>query len=171
MYINTSLFVVCMKLAHKVKLCVFCKEHEDAAGIADALISLVPFDLGKEKIELRKTKALGFNEKQILIFELVLSQQRHVRLFMDNLKAILSEDQCDLLLRQKGSRLDDGMNFFIRLDKPRWLEERRAWITDSGDCFHIRITVAAYPANKENGLRTVDAWLHEPGQWVSRPPS
>ncbi|MBW2967481.1 hypothetical protein KY362_03265 [Candidatus Woesearchaeota archaeon] len=147
------------KLAHNIRLSVFAKEHEDPAKIADALIDLCPFELEKEKVGLKKSKAQGFNEKIIIIFEIVLEKQRHIRQFIEHLKSILSEDQRNLILRQKESRLDDDMNFFIRIDKPRWLEERRAWITDSGDCFHIRMTIAAYPAKKENAFDVIKAWL------------
>lgn len=147
------------KLAHKVKLSVFCKEDEEAACIADGLLALVPFELERQKLELRKTKAQGFNEKTIIILELELEKQKHIKQFMDHLKGLLSEDQRSLIIRQRESRFDEEMHFFIRIDKPRWLEEKRARVTDGGNCYHIRITIASYPATRENGLEAVKHWL------------
>ena len=43
---------------------------------------------------------------------------------------------------------DDDLNFFLRLEKPK-LFNHEYWITDSGDCMHIKINLAAFPKKKE----------------------
>ena len=54
-------------LAHNINITVFCKPEEDVGLITEKLLFLVPLDLKKEKIELKRTNATGFNEKKITI--------------------------------------------------------------------------------------------------------
>ncbi len=144
-----------MKLAHNVKISVFIHEHEDPYLVEERFLSLVPFSLSDEKLQLKRSYALGFEDKRIMILELVLSRSSHVSKFIANLVHNLSSVQKALLLRQAGSRLDSDLNFFIRLDKDALLDDNKLQITDSGNCFHIRIAIAAFPAKRELGLKVV----------------
>jgi RNA binding exosome subunit len=148
-----------MKIAHTVRLSVFAYEGEDSAKIASVMRSLLPFSLEKERLELKQTNATGFNERRIVVFELLLQKEKHTNAFLNSLKQRLSDDQKQLLLRQSESRLDSELSFFIRLDKDRLLNENRFWITDSGNCFHIRMSIAAYPSNREAALKVISQWL------------
>jgi len=148
-----------MKLTHTVRLSVFAYEGEDSAKIESAIKSLCPFSLEQEKLELKQTNATGFAERRIVIFEILLQKEKHTNAFLSNLKEKLSDNQRQLLLRQSDSRLDDELNFFIRLDKDKLLNESRVWITDSGNCFHIRMSVAAYPSNRKSALKVISQWL------------
>jgi len=148
-----------MKLTHTVRLSVFAYEGEDSVKIESVLRSLFPLSLEQEKVELKQTNATGFAERRIIIFEIFLQKEKHTNAFLNNLKQKLSDDQRQLLIRQSVSRLDDELNFFIRLDKDKLLAEDRFWITDSGNCFHIRMSVAAYPSNREAALKVICGWL------------
>lgn len=148
-----------MKIAHTLRLSVFAYEGEDSVKIESVLRSLFPLSLEQEKVELKQTNATGFAERRIIIFEIFLQKEKHTNAFLNNLKQKLSDDQRQLLLRQSVSRLDDELNFFIRLDKDKLLAEDRFWITDSGNCFHIRMSVAAYPSNREAALKVICGWL------------
>jgi RNA binding exosome subunit len=151
------------QLAHHVKLTVFAHEDmgEDVEKIGAALKTFVPPDLDweKENLSLVKTIAMGAKNDKIWIFEIFLDKRKQVTDFLDFLKSKLSQDQRELLLHQADSRLDAEMNFFIRFDKCKLLEEGRWWLTDSGKCFHIKITFAAYPARKDVGIGLVKEWL------------
>ena len=59
-----------MKLVHKAVITVFSREDEDEEIIKQSLISLVPFDIEKEKIKVQQQTAQGFNEKKIRIFKI-----------------------------------------------------------------------------------------------------
>jgi RNA binding exosome subunit len=148
-----------MKIAHTLRLSVFAYEGEDSVKIESVLRSLFPLSLEQEKVELKQTNATGFAERRIIIFEIFLQKEKHTNAFLNNLKQKLSDDQRQLLLRQSVSRLDDELNFFIRLDKDKLLNESRVWVTDSGNCFHIRMSVAAYPSNREAALKVICGWL------------
>ncbi|MEM4263293.1 MAG: RNA-binding domain-containing protein [Candidatus Woesearchaeota archaeon] len=128
-----------MKAAHKVVLTVFAKEDENIEKVKQALISLVPLDLEAEKIKIQQQTATGFEEKQIKIYKIILEKTRHANEFVKSLIRKLTKEQKELLLRQAESRLDEELFFYIRLDKTQLLEKNEYYITDSGDCFHIKI--------------------------------
>ena len=143
-------------LAHNICLNVFCKPEENIELITKKLLLLVPFNLKKEKIELKKRTAIGFNEKKIIILELYLEKESHTNLFLKNLAKNLTNEQKSLIKKQAESRLDSELNFFLRLDKSKLINENKLWLTDKGDCYHIRIKIAAFPHKREVALKTVE---------------
>ena len=79
----------------------------------------------------------------------MIDKDRFIKEFLSNLLEKLSPDTKDLILKQLDSRIDDECKFFLRFDKQKLLEEDYLWLTDKGDCYHIAVTVAAFPAKKE----------------------
>ncbi len=146
-----------MKLAHQIKAKVFSYEkfNEDDKLVLDKFLQLFPFNLKNEKIELKKTNALGLNEKEIAIFELTLTKEKHTSKFLENLMENLDEEQKKLIFSQLESRLDDNLDFFLRFDKNEYLKNNKLVLTDSGNCFHVMISVAAFPKKREIGLGIV----------------
>ncbi len=157
-----------MKLANSIKVSVFIKTtgkpvesvsqdlqkpEEDEALIKEKFISLFPFSLEEEKLILKRSKAQGFNQRQIIIYEVELSKERHTNAFLKNLKDKLDEQQKKMLISQD-NRLDENLDFFIRLDKPCLLSNLFQ-VTDCGDCFHIKISIAAFPKKREIALEVV----------------
>ena len=138
-----------MRLANNILLTVFCKEDEDSQQILNVMKGLFPFDLDSENIEVKKENALGFNEREIMIFRIFLEKEKHINEFITKLKQELSEEQKQLLLRQLSSRLDDELYFYIRFDKEKLVMEKRLWVTDSGNCFHMRMSITAFPKRRE----------------------
>jgi len=148
-----------MKRFNNIHLSVFCYPEENYETLKEKLISLLPFNIEKEKIILKESKAEGFNERQIKILEMILEKERHTNAFFDNLLSKLTEAQKDLLLRQAESRLDKDFNFFVRLDKEKLLNNR-FFITDSGNCYHIKLNLAVFPRKKELALHFVKELLN-----------
>jgi len=145
-----------MKYLHNLHIRVFVKEEEDLEKIEQTLRSLFPFELEREKVLLEKTVATGFEDKKIVILEITLKKDRHLNAFLSSFMDHLSVEQKELLRRQKESRLDEDAQFFIRLEKTKLIEEQKYWITEGGNCFHIRMTLAAYPANREKELVLIE---------------
>ena len=143
-------------LAHNIHISVFCKPEEDIELIEKKLLFLVPFDIKEQKIELKKTNATGFNEKKITILEVYLEKESHTNLFLKNLAKNLADEQKSLIKKQAESRLDEGLNFFLRLDKIKLINEDKLWLTDKGDCYHIRIKIAAFPHKREVALKVIE---------------
>ncbi|HHE36835.1 MAG TPA: hypothetical protein ENL16_03405, partial [Candidatus Woesearchaeota archaeon] len=86
--------------------------------------------------------------------EVELKKEKHTNAFLKSLKQKLNSQQKSVLVKQE-NRLDDECNFFIRLDKHKLLNDEY-WITDSGDCYHVRISIAAFPKNKESARKVVE---------------
>ncbi|MFC1722659.1 RNA-binding domain-containing protein [Nanoarchaeota archaeon] len=143
-----------MKAVHNIKLSVFIHEDESFDDIKQSFLALLPFDLEKEKLKLNHIKATGAQENKIDILELFLQRQPHIKKFIANLLENLSPNQIQLLDKQAESRLDPGLNFFIRLDKTQLLQDKFK-LTDSGNCFHIRILIAAFPAKRDTALTII----------------
>lgn len=146
-----------MKLAHQIKAKVFSYEkvNEDEKLILDKFMQLFPFDLEEQKIELKKTQAFGFHENKIAIFDVALTKEKHTRQFLENLIKNIGEEQKKLILEQLESRLDDNLDFFLRFDKNEYIKNNKLKLTDSGNCFHMEIRVAAFPKKREIALGIV----------------
>lgn len=144
-----------MKWAHKITISVFAKPEEQQNTIKEALEKLVPFNLEQAKIKTETQKAESFDDRIIEIHKITLTKESHTNDFLQFLLDTLTQEQKDLLLSQAESRLDAEYDYFIRIDKQKWIEDRQIWLTDSGNCYHIKITLAAYPKNREKALDLV----------------
>lgn len=145
-----------MKYAHLVKLTVFSRENENEGLILGSLSEFFPFSLEDNKISVKKTSATGFNKKEIRIFEVALSKSSLINDFLENLAENLTEIQKGIILRQAESRLDSNLDFFIRFDKDSWMKEKKLLLTDSGNCFHLKASIAAFPKKREVALKIVN---------------
>ena len=146
-----------MKIAHQIKIKVFSyeKNNEDEKLILDKFLQLFPFNLEYEKVNLKKTYVEGFHGTKITIFEVTLAKERHTNQFIENLTKNLDAEQKKLILPQIESRLDNNLDFFLRFDKKEYLENNKLILTDSGNCFHMKISIATFPKNRELGLNLV----------------
>jgi len=140
-----------MKLIHSAVISVFCKELENLQEITRALRSLAPIP---DQIQIESHAASGFNEKKIIILELRLEKEKHTNAFLRYLAGRLGREQLGLVLNQKHSRLDDEFCFFLRLDKPALLKGEYKLI-DQGNCFHIKLSIAAFPKTRQAALEVV----------------
>jgi RNA-binding protein len=143
-----------MKTCHSVIISVYCKPEEDENTILDKLERLVPFKLENQ---LHREKVSTFFDRKILVVTASIVKQKEITEFIDHLTHILTSEQQELLINQAESRLDDNLNFFLRLDKKKLVFEDKYWITDGGDCIHIKMNLASYPKKREKGLEIVRA--------------
>lgn len=143
-----------MRLANNIKVSVFVKTTDDEAAVKKHLLGLVPFDFEEEKLVLQRNKATGFNQREIIILEVDFQKERLTNKFLEFLKSKFNDQQKESILKQE-NRLDEECNLFIRLDKAKLLSGEY-WITDKGDCYHIRISIAAYPKKREKAKEVVE---------------
>jgi len=143
-------------LAHNICISVFCKPEEDTELIIKKLLFFVPFDIKEQKIEIKKRTAIGFNEKKITILKIYLKKESHTNLFLNNLTKNLTDEQKSLIKKQADSRLDSELNFFLRFDKSKLVNEDKFCLSDKGDCFHIKIKIAAFPKKKKIALKIIN---------------
>ena len=145
-----------MKYAHLIKLSVFSYEDENSESVEKAFLKFFPFKLEENKIVFNKTKADGFNERRIVVFEITLAKTSLINKFLQNLLDNLDETQKRQILSQVDSRLDKNLDFFLRFDKDSWIKEKKLVLTDSGKCFHLKISIAAFPKKREIALNVVN---------------
>lgn len=136
-----------MKLVHNIMLTVFVKPKEDENKIAKALTNLIPLEIEKEKIKMHKTVAEGLVSSKIIILEITLEKERHTTKMIEFLKTKLTQEDLDKL-RNQDNRIDEECTFFLRLDKKKALEQIYE-LTDGGECFHIKMSIAAFPKKRE----------------------
>lgn len=141
--------------ANRINFKVFAKPEEDVEAIRAGLIDLVSV----ENAKLVSSKAQGFNERMISIFRVELIKTREMNSFIKRFFSSLTLTQKRLLLSQAGSRLDERCDFFVRLDKSGWVKDRKFLLTDSGDCYHIRFSLACFPKKREVALRLLEDLL------------
>jgi len=144
-----------MNYAHNVIVTVFVKETENPEEILNRLKQLFPFDIQKEKISVQQETATGINENKIIIYIVKLTKIRHITEFLQNLIKQLGPAQTKTLIEQKESRLDPNLIFYIRLDKKSLINQKYE-LTDKGDCYHIKIHLAAYPAKRGPALEIIE---------------
>ena len=137
------------KFAHNIEVRVFSKENEDdEEKIIEKIHELFPFDFEKEKVEFNSKISYGFEETKIKILTVFIKKESQTRKVLKLLMDNLSKEQKSMLIKQLESRLDEKLHFFIRLDKEKLLKGEYV-ITDSWNCFHFKVCVAAYPHKRE----------------------
>jgi len=148
-----------MKILNKAVVSAFVKEDESLEEILSALKSLIPLDLEKEKIPVKRQTAKGFEEKKIVILKIELEKARHTNAFIQDLLNKLTKGQKELLLEQAELRLDQHQHFFLRLDKEKLLNEGKYELIDKGNCFHIKLHIAAFPSKRQEALKVIEKLL------------
>lgn len=141
-----------MKYAHLVKLTAFSYEGEDLESVQNAFLKFFPFSLEENKIALNKSSAEGFHNRKIAIFEVKLEKNSLINNFLENLLSNLDNMQKHEILKQLDSRLDKNLDLFLRFDKGSWISDGKLVLTDSGKCFHLKISIAAFPKKREVAL-------------------
>lgn len=140
---------------------IFVRPEERAANknideqLKRCMCAMVPLDFEKEKLAISRVDVDGFTEK-ITIYELTLTKESHTNAFLKQFKRRLSAEQRATILAQRESRLDEQLCFYIRLDKDAFLDDTYV-LTDSGNCVHIAMTLAAYPKTKAAALKVVES--------------
>ncbi len=134
-----------MKQFHTVEVSLFLKEEEDVETWIQSLKLMFPFELDKQ-LEIKSMQ--GFNEKSIIDVHVTLTKQPEIKGFLKNVFDNISKDQIRLLDTQLKSRLDKQGNFFFRIATSSI--DRPYTVTEHGDCIHVKVKVAAFPATEEH---------------------
>lgn len=145
-----------MKLANTITIRVFDKEednHKETLKGLFELLGMTKEEIEEQKIEFKEQRATGFSQKEIMITEVVLEKDRHCNTFIKKLNEALTKEDKEKLITQT-NRLDDNLDFFLRLNKDKLINAKYE-LTDTGECYHIKISVAAFPKNKMTAHRKI----------------
>jgi RNA binding exosome subunit len=141
--------IITMELAHSIEIRVFCNQEESETDVVGGLRWLVSINLEEANVAIRKQSALGFNERRISIFEVTLEKKKHVKEALSSILQRLPDKQMERVKKQLDSRIDEHASFFLRFDKETLLKHKELLVTDSGNCYHVKIKIAAFPSTKE----------------------
>lgn len=133
----------------RVVLRVFVKPEDDAAQVRGALVSLSawPEAAVQEDPVTVDDCLVGDCRRKVRVLRVILEKGR-IRPFVEALNEALGEAGREMLVAQVETRLDEEGTFFLRLAKEALLEGK-ARLTDSGDCFHVSMSVLAFPRKRE----------------------
>lgn len=139
----------CEKIFHNVTVKVFVKEEDNYENIEKSFLTLFPFDLKEGKVKVNKIQAHIVEERKMFILEVLLTRNRQINDFMKNIMSIISKKDKDLIIEQLDTRIDEESNFFFRIDKEKYVNDKEVVLTDDGSCFHFKVHVATYPQSIE----------------------
>jgi RNA binding exosome subunit len=145
-----------IKYFHNINVNVFEKDIKKINDITNIFHNLLPIDFKKEKVNISNEKLEGFEHKTIYSLTLTTKTNKHNQLLIETIFSNLSKKDLKIIQSQKETRLNDEGYFYIRLDKSKLLKNNKYLLTESGNCFHIKIKLAAYPANKENFYKILE---------------
>jgi RNA binding exosome subunit len=150
-----------MKYCHTITLTVFVRsediaENPNINGLVNSKIKeMLPLNWEKEKIDYKQTKAEGLSGNTIIIHELKMHKEKETNTFLKELISHLSNEQKNIIISEKESRLDENDDFFIRLEGTKLLKGIYE-LTTSGNCFHIKMNIAAFPKKREVALKIIE---------------
>lgn len=138
-----------MKNAHYITVRVFIKPEEDEEKIKQTIQDIIGVDekhFEKERVEVKKETVLGFQDRKIQKVMVTLHKNNKINDFLQRLNNNLNDEDL-LALRKQDNRIDDDMNFYLRLRKKELLNGTYV-LTDKGNCYHVKINLATYPKKK-----------------------
>lgn len=153
-----------MKIAHNIVFTVFISPEElvsDPERITrfeSQLRALIPIDFVKEKLAFKKTDVEGFNGRKIRIITLTIEKGPHVTSTLKALHNVLEPLTRAKILQELDSRIDEESFFYIRFDKDAFCQGIYT-LTDTGNCVHLKIAIAAYPKKRDVTLQVAREWL------------
>jgi len=145
---------------HSITISVFEKNQEKIDTIKNTISWFLPLDFEKEKITYIHDQVPGLQDSPTHIIRVILTKHKHTKILLQQLFSQLAIKERELLYLQRESRLSNEGIFYVRLDKQS-LINHTCLLTDGGDCFHLKIKLAAYPATVPNFLQTLDHILIE----------
>ena len=148
------------KQIHSIKINVFEKNQDEIETINQVYQYLLPLDFKKEKINILQEQLEGFNQKIIYSITLETIKKRHNMMLVEVIFGNLEKNEIKKIYDQIESRLSDDGSFYMRLDKQSLLDKSFI-LTEDGDCFHIKIKTAGYPAKRQIFITTIKKILEK----------
>lgn len=127
-----------------------CHATEDEQRVRQALVQVV----GDTALD--ATEARGHHGNRIVILETELKDPKTV----ETLFGKFSDDDLDRLRESIDRRMDDGCNFFIRVDKQA-AYAGTVKLAGNDDAILVRFRIATYPAKRDAACEIARLFLDE----------
>jgi len=100
-----------------------------------------------KNFQFSETASSGFEDRKILFLNARVRGDKNSRTIFDSLLANIGGEQKENLLRTTNSRVDENLNYYLRLDIDSLLEGRYE-VVDHGHCFHFTFSLITYPKDR-----------------------
>jgi len=128
------------------------EQEEEVINVEESVVEQFDVEEEGEEREIEE-------DKTNIVYSVEITAQRHTTKFLEEFMKRFDEKEINLLSTQLESRLDDNLDFYIRLDKDKLLDENKAYVVDQGNCFWFKISIAAYPHSREIAKKIVEKIL------------
>ncbi|MCC7554419.1 MAG: RNA-binding protein [Methanobacteriaceae archaeon] len=134
-------------MIHNIRFRIFVYKDENEDELIQGLLNILP------SARIEKEEADGIFNDDITILTGLVDKKRFTKEFFNSLKN-LDRYQIDKLILDLDKKMDDNANLFLRFSKEDAINEK--WtIVDSGNCIHLKVKIAAYPAKKEIAISKI----------------
>ena len=134
-------------MIHNIRFRVIDSQDESVEELTQGLLNILP------NAEIETEEAEGILENKITILSGLVSKKKYTKEFFNALKD-LDTEILEKLILDLDKKVDEHGNLFLRFSKKDAIDEK--WtILDSGDCIHLKIKIAAYPAKKEIAISKI----------------
>jgi len=139
-------------LFHRISLEAFCHATEDLEKVKEAILNLVPFEVGDKDFLVRRFE--GSFGNQIILIRLEFDKQGRINKLIDALRSDMPESGPAFSAEE---HVTDGGVFWLRFDKQ---EAYKGKITlGRHDTIQLKGKVAAFPASREKAVEIMEkAW-------------
>lgn len=136
-------------------------EKENWEAMKDQILQIFPINTETEKNELKieHRTTIGFNQEKLHLLKLLLTKKKYKEAFLSYLINNLDMPSRQILVDQIEKRLDDQLNFFLRIEKTSLSNQQALQLTSEGNCLHVKLKIAAFPKNREVAIKIVKEFL------------
>ncbi|NJF24925.1 RNA-binding protein [Thermococcus sp. Bubb.Bath] len=146
--------------AHHVRITTFIQATEDEDKVLDAIATFIPDEIDEDDIYLDVNETKGYFGNPIKVVNAEIKRSRAVRVFLENLKELLSDEDRNYILEHLDEKVDEEGTLYLRFNKQKaYLSEVK--LDEGADVVQIRIKVKAFPMKKEAVVEDVREWLEE----------
>ena len=131
-----------MKRVHNIRIRTIERDRALAKETIDALMSLAG-------IERKDVQITITDDEGLAVAEAWMEKQTPIRKLLALLNDKLPVEQKNKIAENPTRYLDMATHCFLRLDKDAFYNDKLS-LKDAGECIHIRLNIAAFPATKEN---------------------
>lgn len=137
-----------------VSISTIIHSTESREKIENALRLFIP-----KGVELEDSEAEGHYGDSKIILSADIERRPHMREFWDKVMKNLSQEDKNWLLDNAIDRIGDDCRLYLRFDKQTAVTDEKLALSDSGDVFHIRINISAYPAKREIAIEKMKEFI------------
>lgn len=152
------------RFVHNITVRVILKKEAEVESFLTFFGEMLPVDHEKCRIDLRNEIIRGLEDTPLHVLTMKLRRNRYVELLLHTLFSKFGVEIREKLRVGGPKMMDEKGAFFIRLDRQSLLGDQRSYIlTNSGDCVHFKIRLAAFPNNPDNLLLSLQNVLFRYG--------